>query len=251
MAKRMSEMVRIEPLLSGFTTAAATSVQKINISPNAYKISVLCHVNCGTNSTGASATAANYVQFSVIEATAASANGSAITGATMTLGAATAYQARGVYSALLRVSSVLTTAMAVTINGISYQATAAGAGGEGEAAAAMLASAINGKATSRALPHYVAVNSYGATGNILIEPSDDKAGGLTIETTGGTGLNFSMISLQGMIDISADKFSTNTPKYIGVLISTAAGTTNVVNAFLVRQPTGSPSFPGRVISLTT
>jgi hypothetical protein len=151
----------------------------------------------------------------------------------------------------LTVTSNISSAVSVTINGISYQTTAVGAtAGSG---AIKLASAINGRGTSNPLPHYQAIAGHmGATDGIGLEPIDSYATGLVIETTAaGAGIIPVARLLQGVIEISPDKLSTNTPKYIGVNISTHAMTTAVSYAFLVRRPISSPTFPGRVINLTT
>jgi hypothetical protein len=252
MSKRVSELIRIDPLVIMGTTAAATAAQKINVAPNADKICIVCQVGCGSAAAGVSATAANSIQFSVLEATAATANGSAVSGATLTLGAATAAQARGVYSAVLTVTSNLTTATEIQINGVTYRTTQTGVGTVGEAVAEKLASAINGNATSNKLPHYRAVANYGGTGVILLEPDDDKGTGMTIITTAAAAtIAPSMTVLQGVIEISGDKWSTVTPKYVGVSFTSFSQTTNTITVQLVRTPTGSPAFPGRVISLTT
>lgn len=249
--KRINEYIRIDPIGAAFTTAAGTTVNLLRINNND-NVMVRCFVKCGTVATGITATAANYIQFSVVEATAASAAGSAISGATVTLGAATAAQARGLTRALLRVTSNLTTATEVQINGITYRTTLTGVGSSGEAVAAQLASAINGKATSEKLPHYRAVANYTDTGVVLIEPDDDAATGLTIITTAAAATIVPlMLELQGAISIARSKFSTNTPKYIGVSWTTFNGATNVVICDAVRRPTYSPAFPGRVIQLDT
>lgn len=251
MSKRISELIRIDPILGNFSTAASTSAPKIRIDGNA-KMAIVVSMKAGTVATGMTATAANYVQFAVIEATAASAAGSAISNATVTLGAATAGTVRGAAVGLLKVTSDLTTASEIQINGITYRTTQTGVGTSGEGAAEKLASAINGNATSNKLPHYRAVANWGATGQILVEPDDDLGTGLTLITTGADSTIVPLMSyLQGVIEISPDKLSTNSPKYIGVMTSTGSGSTSLLNAYIVRQPSGSPAFPGRVIDLTT
>ena len=153
--------------------------------------------------------------------------------------------------ALVQVTTNLTTASVLTINGITYQATVTGVGTNATACTIRMANAINGKATSQKLPHYQAIPNWRADGLIKIEPDDDMGTGLTIETSaaGSTFVVFPFC-LQGIIDVPAYKLSTNTPKYIGVLAgeSTASG---VKTAFMVRKPTAAPAFPGRVITLAT
>lgn len=250
--KRPLESIRIDPLFANFSTAAATADGKVLLN-GGQDFSVMCYTRFGaTVSSGVSASVANYVQFSVTEGTAASANGSVISGATVTLGAATVVQCRGIHTAMLLVTSNLTTATKITINGIDYQTTQTGVGTSGEGVAEKLASAINGNATSDKLPHYRAAANYGATGQILIEPDDDMGTGLTlIATAAGSTIVPYMIKGFGCIDVAGSKLSTNTPKYIGVQVSTYAGVTAVNAAFLVRRPSAAPCFPGRVVSITT
>jgi len=249
--KRISESFRIDPVLTHYTSAAATSLTKVNIGGNV-DFGVLCRLMPGTVSTGFTATEANYALYSVLEATAATANGSVISGATLVLGCATAGQIRGGAAVLLRVTSDLTTATKISINGIDYQTTQTGVGTSGEGVAGKLASAINGNATSRKLDHYKAVANFSDTGLILVEPDDDMGTGLTIETTGaGSTIVPYCYSLQGVIEVAAHTLSTNAPKYIGVSISTFAGSSAIVKtADVVRRPSRGPAFPGRVTIAT-
>jgi hypothetical protein len=254
MTKRISELVRITPIMGQYGTGASSAVD-----PQRYMggdFSVVVGARFGSTVTlGVTATAANYVQFSVLESTAASAAGSAISGATVTLGAATAAQARGLITGALSVSSNLTTAVTVNINGIDYWVRTAGAGSSGESVAAELSSNINGKSSAAGmpkLPHYRAVANYSATGVVRIEADDDLGTGLTIITTAAASTIAPwMQTVQGVIDIAASKLSTETPKYISLAVTTFNGTTAVFWGQVVRQPSGSPAMPGRVVQITT
>lgn len=250
--KRPLESIRIDPIFANFSTAAATSDGKVLLN-SGQDFSVMVYSRfAATLSSGVTASAANYVQYTVTEGTAATANASAISGATLTLGAATAGEARGIHTAMLLVSSNLTTATKITINGIDYQTTQTGVGTSGEGVAEKLASAINGNATSDKLPHYRAVANYNASGQILIEPDDDMGTGLTLITTAAASTIVPyMIKAFGCIDVAAHKLSTASPKYIGIQVSTYNGVTAVNSAFLVRRPSASPCFPGRVVSVTS
>jgi hypothetical protein len=254
---RVYEGIRMEPLLLSFGTAANTAINKINVKGNAdFSVIVGCHAGASaiTNATIVdlfSATAVAAVQFSITEATAASANGSVITGATLTLGAATVGTLRGAVCGLIDVSSDIGTAISVTINGVVYRTTAVGA--TALSGAAKLANAINGSGTSVPLPHYRAITAFlGATDSVSIEPSDEMGTGLTIETTAaGSGIRPFPRFLQGVIDVAGHRLSTNTPKYIGVNVSTHAMTTAVEYAFLVRKPKHKPAFVGSIMDVTT
>lgn len=254
---RVYEGIRMEPLLLSFGTAANTAINKINVSGNAdFSVVVGCHAAASaiTNATLAdlfSATAVAAVEFSITEATAASANGSVITGATLTLGAATAGVLRGAVCGIITVASDIATTVSVSVNGISYQTTALGA--TAASGAGLLARAINGLGTSVPLPHYRAITAFlGATDAVSLEPTDDMGTGLTIiSSAAGSGYRPFPRFLQGVIDVAGHRLSTNTPKYIGVNVSTHAMTTAVEYAFLVRRPKSKPAFVGSLMDVTT
>lgn len=247
--KRPLESIRIDPLLGQYGTAAATADKVLLNGGQDFSVMIFARVGA-TLSSGVSGTAANYIDFAVLEGTAASAAGSAITGATVTLGAATAAQCRGVHTAIVRVSSALATNVTFQVNGISYTIPTAGATAVN--GCAKLASAINGNASCQKLPHYKAVPEYAAANQILIEPDDDMGTGLTMITTAAAAtIAPCFTKLMGCIDVSQAKLSTATPKYIGLSASTFNGTTAVITAFLVRRPSASPCFPGRVVTLAT
>jgi hypothetical protein len=256
--KRVYEGIRIEPLMLNYGTAAATSNNKINVARNANFSVLVGHymgascVNYSTIADLRSATVANTVEFSLTEATAASANGSVITGATLTLGAATAFQCRSLPMALINVSSALSTDEVLTINGINYNTTAVGATGT-IGGPIRLAAMINGSGSAQKLPHYTAIPFYMAsTDGVGIVPDDDLGTGLTISATAASTFNIYMRHLQGAIEVAGHRLSTNTPKYIGVNVGVANDlTTGVSYAFLMRKPTGSPAFVGSIMDVTT
>lgn len=250
MSKRLNEAIRIKPLLTIFTTAAATSSHGKTRIDGSGDFAVLIQVKGSTSASGVTATAANYWDFTVTESTAASVAGSAITGATLTLGAATAAQVKGAVIGMLKVTSNVSSAVGVVINGITYRTTASGATAAN--GAAKLASAINGNGTSEKLPHYRAVAEQDNTGIVIIEPDDDKGTGLTYNTTAAAAtIAPYMIDLQGVIEIQNSKLSTNYPKYIGITASTFNGATSIITANLLTFPTASPTFPGKVVTVAT
>jgi len=246
-----SEKIRITPLQVLFSTAAATSLNEKTRYNGQGDFSVLVGVRSAASlATGFTATAAMNWDFSVIEATAATANGSVITGATITLGAATAFVARGGVNSLLKITTDCATTAGITINGITYHGTAVGAtasnGGN------QVARAINGYGTSVKLPHYTALSNYTAKDLVLITADDDMGTGLTVEATAASGIQNFMVSLQGCIDIQGSKLSTNNPKYIGVVSSALTGeTTSVRYAQLISYPSAIPAMPGVKVSCTT
>lgn len=250
MSKRLNEGVRVTPLYGAFSTAAGTSLHGKTRLDGAQDFAVLIQCKAGTVATGVTATAANYWDFTVTESTAATASGSAITGATLTLGAATAAVVRGASIGMLKVTSDCASSVEVVINGITYRTTAAGATASN--GSKKLASAINGHATSPKLLHYRAVAEQDNTGIVIIEPDDDKGTGLTYYTSAAAAtIAPYMIHLQGMIEIGAHKLSTNYPKYIGITASTFNASTSIVTASLLTYPTASPSFPGKVVTVAT
>ena len=266
MKKKPYEAVRIEPISIGWGTGlnlggamgATAQGGAVDITKGIGDFTILvgAHVGATASATGVTATAANYVQFSVYEATAATHAGSAISGATLTLGAATAAKLRGAYDAFLRISSLLTTTENITINGFSYHTTLTGPGRDGTAVAAELASAINGFSGGTAmpkLPHYKAYSATGifagTSGVIYIAPEDDQATGLTILMASADATIVTYMSrLQGKIDINGHALSSNTPKWINVVNTTFNGGTGCFYAFLLRNGNQTP---GRLVELNT
>lgn len=247
-----SEKIRVTPLLVNFSTLAATSlIGKTRLRGHG-DFSVLCGVLGGTVSTARTATAACKYDFSVIESTAASAAGSAISGATMTLGAATALTLRGAVNAICKVATNLATTVNLTVNGLTYHISTAGATAKNGAVA--LAEALNGGCTGATavakVPHYSAIHTFASANLVLLTADDDQGTGLTITTVTG-GVQVFQNHLQGVIDVQLSKLSTNSPKYIGVACTTHAGATGVRYAQLLSRPSAGPAMPGSKVSCTT
>lgn len=245
-----SEKVRITPLVAFFSTAASTSLMAKTRYQGQGDFSVLCAIRSGTLATGQSATAAMNYDFSVMESSAATAGGTVITGATLTLGAATAFVMRGGVNCILKVTTDCATTAGITLNGVRYIGTAVGA--TANAGAIQIARAINGHGTSEKLPHYTALPTFTAKDHVLITADDDMGTGITAVCTAGSGIQVFMSHLQGVIDIQGSKLSTVSPKYIGVLCTPlTADTTSVCYAEMISHPTGKPGMPGVKVSCTT
>jgi hypothetical protein len=251
--------IRIDPLHLGQATVASTS-QKIRFDKGGGgDFSILVQAGfVSTDGLSAASTiadlsatdAGNAIEFTVVEATAASAAGSAISGATLTLGPATVAVVRGGALSMLQMTSAFTTAMSVTINGLSYGVATAYADAANLAAA--LASAINGNSNSYPkLPHYEAIANDIASAIVSLRPDDDLGTGLTIVTTAAAATMVAYPGYaQGKINVQGSKLSTNTPKYIGVICGESSGV--VVRAVsMVRYPSGKDAFPGAVVNCTT
>jgi hypothetical protein len=255
-----SEKVRISPLLGAFATVGGTSLVGKTIYNGQGDFSVRCRISGGLSSLGATqitATAAANWDFSVLESTAATAAGSVIAGATMTLGAAAALTLRGAVNLVCKVASNLATTINLTLNGYTYHISTAGATAKNGAVA--LTEAINGQCTGataiRKLPHYLAYcNStigYSSANLMLVTADDDLGTGITAVTVTG-GVKIFVTDLQGVIDVQQSKLSTQTPKYIGVGCTALTGlSTSIITADLISFPTGGPSFPGVKVSCTT
>jgi len=252
-----SEKIRIVPLLGQSGTKAAAGSTSL-CGKTRYNgqgdFSVRCFVHGGTaGATEITATAAANWDFSVIEATAATAAGSVITGATMTLGAVTALTLRGAVQLVCKVASNQTTAVNLTLNGLTYHISTAGATAKNGAVA--LAEAINGGCTGATriekLPHYTAIHTYSSANLMLVTADDDQGTGITAVATSG-GPQIFVTDLQGVIDVKGAKLSTNTPKYIGVACTALTGLdTSIVVADLISWPTAGPATPGVKVSCTT
>lgn len=251
------ERVRIDPLQLNSATAAATS-EKIRID-GGNDFSILCQAGfhstvglseCSSNADWSATDAGNAITFSVVESTAASAVGSAIAGATLTLGPSTVCVVRGGAISVIQVNSALTTVVSVTINGQSYHTNTTGPGRDGESVATELAAVINGRGTNEPLLHYEAIPNGLATGLITLRPNDDLGTGLTIESTAAASTMVPFPGLcQGYINVQLSKLSSNTPKYIGV--ACGESTAQVGRAVsMVRFPSGFGT-PGAVVNCTT
>lgn len=265
MARKKYEAVRIEPISVGWGTglnlggAMGTTAHggAINISKNIGDFTILvgAQVGCTASAAGESATAVRAIGFSVYESTHATHAGSAITGATLTLGAATAGTIRGAYDAFITCASDLTTTVNITLNGRAYHTTLTGPGQDGSAVAAELCNKINGRSTvNTKLPHYSATCTTlgvfaGTSAVIYVYPDDDQATGLTIAMDAVTDTVIPYVKhLQGKISINAHALSTNRPKWISVVNTTYSGATAAVYAFLIRD--GGPT-PGALTALNT
>lgn len=262
--KKPYEVCRIEPISCFRGTAAGGGAHGSTIGGGAvditkgigdFSILVGAHTQLGTAAVMStdSGTWVNNIKFSVYEGTAATHAGSAISGATLSLGCATAGVIRGAVDAIVYVSSNLTTAQTLTINGITYHTTLTGPGRDGSAVSAEYVAKINGSAAGfPKLPHYKAHSTGGgfaaATGAFYIAPDDDEATGLTITMSAVTDTAVPYWhKLQGKIDINAHALSTNTPKWLTVRNATHAGNTAVLYSFLLR----GGRTPGALTTLNT
>jgi hypothetical protein len=251
------EKIRIDPLQLNSATAAATS-EKIRID-GGKDFSILCQVSfhssvglaeCSSNADWSATDAGNAVAFQVVESTAASAAGSAITGATLSLGPATVCVVRGGVLSVLQMTSALTTAVGITINGMNYHTNTTGPGRNGEDVATELAAVINGRGTWEPLPHYEAIANSLASGLVTLRPKDDLGTGLTIECSAAAATLVPFPGIcQGVINVQLSKLSSNSPKYIGVTCGeSTAVTARAVS--MVRYPSGGGT-PGAIVNCTT
>ncbi len=245
-----SEKVRITPLFVDFSTAAATALTAKTLYKGQGNFSVLVGIRSSTVATGQTATAAMNYDFAVTESSAATANATTITGATITLGAATAFNMKGGVNCILKVTTDCATTAGLTINGVVYRATAVGATAAN--GGVKLARAINGSGTSVKLPHYTAIGNYTAKDHVMITGDDGMGTGLDVTCTAGSGIQVFMSHLQGVIDIQESKLSTVEPKYIGVnCTSLTADATSIRYAQMISYPSGKPGMPGVKVSCTT
>ena len=245
--ERLYEKIRVEPLITCFDTVATVGPRKVKWTPENH-MTVVCGLGGSSAGTAITCTAISLAQYAIYEATASSHAGSAITGATLSLGAATAYKPRSAVWMSLTMTSNVTTAMKLHINGFEYYCTVSGVGSSGEAVAGQIASAINGKGTFTKLPHYSAVANWGSSGIVLIQSDDGQGTGLTLATAGATDFKPYCV-FTGAIDIKPGMLSTNTPKYIGISLTTCAGTTSVRWAEAITMPSGRPAFGGKTVGV--
>lgn len=257
--KYLSDYLNIIPLQVSQGTAVGTSAKVRFDKGGGGDFSILCQAGFHTTvdlggCTGGdySATdAGNAIDFTVVEATAASAAGSAITGATLTLGPSTVCVSRGGAISAIEVTSNLTTDVSVNINGYDYHTSTTGPGRDGENIATELAAVINGRGTNRPLAHYEALPNIYSTGLVLLSPTDDQGTGITIITTAAGSTYRPLPGLtQGCINIQCSKLSSNTPKYIGVICGESTAIVSRAVS-LVRFPTAGGAFPGAVVNVTT
>jgi hypothetical protein len=243
--------IRITPLGMKYGTVISTS------EAFQYKggdFSVLCQCNfaattvpAGTSADYSATKADNGVAFSVLEGTAASVAGSAITGATLTLGCATVCYTRGGVIGMIEVTSNLTTAVTINVNGIDYHTNTTGPGRDGENVATELAAVLNGRGTNEAVAHYTAYPNELTSGVVVLRPNDNLGTGVTIYTTAAASTYRAFAGMaQGVININAGKLSTNSPKFISVSIGEA--TADCARSAMVIQ---DGKFPGVVVNATT
>ena len=265
MARKHYEAVRIEPISIGFGTglnlggAMGTTAHggAINISKDIGDFTVLVGAHLGSTASaigGGYGTGVAAIKFSVYEATSSTSAGSAISGATISLGAATAAVLRGLYDCVIAVTSNLTTTEEITINGFAYHTTLTGPGQDGSDVAAELCNKFNGRSTVQCkIPHYSATCTTlgvwaGTSGLVYIYPDDAQATGLTISmAAAGATILPGMNRLQGKISVNGHALSTNRPKWINVTNSTYPGTTGTIYAFLLRDG----GTPGALVSVNT
>lgn len=244
MSQRLYEKIKVEPLLCLSNTAAASEVRKVKWTGQD-KMTFLLGVGGAAVAGGViSATATSIVQFTLTESTASTAAGSAITGATMSLGCATAYQVRSAEAIVLTLTSVVGSAATFQVNGYSYHATAVDAATTGEGVASYITASINGGGTFEKLPHYTAYSNFGGTGVVLIAPDDQYATGLTCATANATDFKPRVTKYFGAIELRAESLSTVSPKYIGCVVSTYAGASCIRTAEAIYEVSGRPAFAG-------
>jgi hypothetical protein len=245
------EALRITPIFHDFTTGVtASSLGSKTRYVSQGDFDVLCNVRvAATLSSGMTATAAMHWNFGITESTAATVAGSVITRATVSLGAASAFQPKGMVNCILKVGTACGTADGVILNGISYHGTAVGATANN--GGIQIARAINGYGTSVKLPHYVAYPNWGAVDQVLVTADDDQGTGLSGECTAGSGIAIRMTELQGVIHVPAGLLSSNVPKFIGISATfLTAEVTSIKTAHLISYPTNAGRTPGQLV-LTT
>jgi hypothetical protein len=245
--ERLFEKIRIEPLIHCMDTVATVGPRKVKW-PAENHMTIACGFGGSSAGTALSCTAVAIAQFAVYESTASSHAGSAISGATLLLGAATAYKPRSANWMSITMTSAVTTSVKLHINGFEYYCTVSGVGSSGEAVAGQIASAINGAGTFEKLPHYSAVANWGSSGIVLIYPDDGMGTGITLATAAATDFKPYAV-FTGAIDIKPGMLSTNTPKWIGVSLTTANGATAIRWADAITMSGGRPAFGGKTVAV--
>lgn len=245
--ERIYEKIRVEPIIHCFDTVATSGQKKIPWT-NDNHLTVVCGLGGSSAGTVLSCTAANAALFTLYEATASTHAGSAISGATMTLGCATAYEPKSADCLTITLTSNVTTAVKLHINGFEYYCTVSGVGSSGENVATQIAAAINGEGTFEKLPHYSAIGNYSDTGIVYIYCDDGLGTGISFDTVCATDFKPRGF-FTGAIDVSPGVLSTNTPKWIGVALATCAGATASRWAVAVKSPSGKPAFGGKTLAV--
>lgn len=246
--KRGYEGIRVEPLIHNFSTAAATSPKKVPWTDDNHMV-IVCGLGGSSNGTAISCTLANAALFSVTEATACTAAGSVISGATLTLGQATAYEPKSADALTITLTSAVTTSVSIKINGFTYYCTVSGVGSSGENVATQIAAAINGEGTFEKLPHYSAVGNWTDTGIVYIYCDDGMGTGLSFDTVAGATDFKPRGWFTGAIDIAPGALSTARPKWIGITLATCNGATAARWADAIKFPSRLPGFGGKTLGV--
>lgn len=241
---KIYENIRIEPMININNTAAATSPRKVLWNDDKSMLFYFKFGGASPTGTAISCTEVKMCQMTLYEATASSHAGSAITGATFTIGCQTAYEPRSAESLILTMTSLVTTAHTLHINGYEYKVLVSGVGSSGENVATQIAGAINGQGTHTKLPHYSAKANFTDTGIVLVYPDDGQGTGLTIATAAATFFKTRVPAFTGCIELKAESLSTNTPKWIGVSLSVSSGASAARSVDCIRFPNYAPAFGG-------
>lgn len=243
MSERIFEKIRVTPLLRTFTTAAASAIHKVKWTDEDRMLFVCSIGGASAASSGVLSSVVCDTTFTLLEATAATANGSAITGATMVIGTSTAHQVRSAVGLLIRNTSGLTTVQTLEINGVSILTTATDA--SGELTSTRVAAAIN----KAGIPHIVAYPNYTDTGLTAVFPSDGLGTGISATSTGGD-YQLMFTQVVGAIELNPETLSTNTPKFIGISLTTINGATCIRTVDVLRIPRTRPAFAGKTVATT-
>ncbi|MDD5007224.1 MAG: hypothetical protein PHU49_03660 [Syntrophorhabdaceae bacterium] len=206
-------------------------------------------VNMGGASAGNSplqSSVAGSCTFTVYESTAATFAGSAISGATLSIGPATQYELKSMEVGLLNPASNCATTVDVYVNGGTKAYHLATAAATGELAPQKWASALN---ASNGIPHYHAVPDWPTTAYVALFPKDDLNTGITLK--GAAACPPAALNLTGAIIVDESDLSTDLGadglKYVGVAVTTHAFGTNVVSIDMVPlNRTGKVGFVGKL-----
>lgn len=247
--RNFCEEYQVISLLDCFSTKAATSRHKVKVA-GGEKIALLCELG-GSSAIGAtfvSGAATGICNFQVLEATAASAAGSAVSGATLSLGVSTANvigSGAGVAIGIIQVTSDLTTGHVFTVCGSTFHTATTGPGRNGEDVATEVAAVINAHST---LSRFVeAVPNLSGTGIIELWPKP-ACTGISMET-GDASAVMGYRKCQGIINLDVSKLSTTSPKYIGVSLSTYNCATAIRSVKLIKKGINAPAFTGKVVNV--
>ncbi len=206
-------------------------------------------VNMGGASAGNSplqSSVAGSCTFSVYEATAATHAGSAISGATLSMGPATQYELKSMEIGLLNPASNCATTVNVYVNGGTKAYHLATAAATGELAPNKWATVLN---ASNGIPHYQAVANWPTTAYVALFPKDDINTGITLK--GAAACPPAAVNLTGAIIVDESDLSSNLGadglKYVGVAVTTHAIGTNVLSIDMVPlNRTGAVGFVGKL-----